>query len=316
MDALFFGDSEGSFFDFNSISKNRRIKYPMLPDRLASKLNNDKRVRIPPKQPGEIRILSADIALMSSKKNNNDASALFLNQMIPARSGRYSSNIVYCDSAEGLHTDDQALMIRRLYEEYSCDYIVLDCMGIGLGVYDALVRDIVDPDTGEIYSALSCCNDPTMAERCTTPGARKVIWSIKATPALNSECAVLLREGFRSGKIRLLENEYNGKEFLSDIKGYGSLNPPEQTALQMPYIHTTLLINELVKLQYEESGRNVKVYERSGMRKDRYSSLSYNYYVATQIEAKVSRRQDTSYDSKEVFVIKPPKTIKQRGGGR
>ena len=268
---MFFGDSEGSFFDFASIAKNRRIKYPMLPDRLAVKLGNDRRVRIPSKQPGEIRILSADIALMSSKKNNNDASALFINQMLPTKVGRYSSNIVYCDSAEGLHTDDQALMIRRLFEEYQCDYIVLDCAGIGLGVYDALVRDIVDPDTGEIYPAISCCNDPIMADRCTVPGARKVIWAIKATPAINSECAVLLREGFRSGKIRLLMTEYDGEQLLSDIRGYSGLNPPERLTLQMPYIHTTLLINELVKLQYEESNRNVRVFERGGMRKDRYS---------------------------------------------
>ena len=29
MEALWYGDEGGSFFDFNSISKNRRIQYPM-----------------------------------------------------------------------------------------------------------------------------------------------------------------------------------------------------------------------------------------------------------------------------------------------
>ena len=37
MEARFFGDEEGAFFDFNSISKTRRIQYPMLPDSLAKK---------------------------------------------------------------------------------------------------------------------------------------------------------------------------------------------------------------------------------------------------------------------------------------
>jgi hypothetical protein len=161
---------------------------------------------------------------MSSKKNNNDASAIFINQMLPTKSGRYINNIMYCDAAEGLHTEDQALMIRRLYDEFSCDYIVIDTIGVGLGVFDALVRDIVDPDTGEIYPALSCCNNQEMADRCTVKGAEKVIWAIKANTTLNSECAILLREGFRSGKVRLLITEYDGDEAMSSIKGYNSLS--------------------------------------------------------------------------------------------
>lgn len=310
MEALWFGDEDGSFFDFNSISKNRRIKYPMLPD-LYSSMIGSPRVRIQPKQPGEKRILSADIALMSSKKHNNDASAVFINQMLPTKAGRYTSNIIYGDAYEGLHTEDQALAIRRLYDEFQCDYIVLDCTGIGLGVYDSLVRDMTDPDTGEIYPALSCCNNQEMADRCTAKGAEKVIWAIKGNTALNSECAVLLREGFRSGKIRLLTTEYDAESALAEIKGYGSLSQSDQLRIMMPYTHTTLLINELVKLQHEESSGRVRVFERTGMRKDRYSSLSYNFYVATQLEGKLIKHKSDDLNT-DMFVIKAPKTIRGR----
>lgn len=306
MEAMWFGDEDGAFFDFDSISKNRRIKYAMLPDKLSGLLGNNQKVKILQKQNGEKRILSADVALMSSSKHNNDATAIFINQMLPSKGGRYTNNIVYSDSYEGLHTEDQALVIRRLYDEYLCDYIVLDCAGLGLGVYDALVRDIVDPDTGEVYPALSCCNDQEMAARCTTTGADKVIWSIKASPKLNSDCAVLLREGFRSGKIRLLMTEYDADVVMSEIKGYKSLSPSEKVKLQMPYVHTTLLINELVKLQHEESGGRVRVYERSGMRKDRYSSLSYNYYVALQLESKLGKQRSNNFES-NMFLYRPPK---------
>jgi hypothetical protein len=101
----------------------------MLPDKLSTKLSNSVPVRIPPKQNGEIRILSADIALMSSKKNHNDATAVFINQMMLTKARRYTSNIVYAASYEGMHTDDQALVIRKLFDEYQCDYIVLDSNG-------------------------------------------------------------------------------------------------------------------------------------------------------------------------------------------
>lgn len=306
MGAIFWGNGDGSFFDYNSIAKNRHIKYPMLPSVYSVKLGNSVLVKIPPKINGEVRILSADIGLMSSKKNKNDATAIFINQMLPTKAGRYTNNIVYCDSMEGLHTEDQALAIRKLFDEFACDYIVLDTNGVGLGVFDALARDINDPDTGELYPALSCCNDPTMAERCTSIGAEKVIWSIKATPALNSDCAVLLRDAFRTGRIRLLANEYDADAFLSEIKGYNGLNPVEKQALQLPYIHTTLLIAELVKLQHDESGGKVRVYEKAGMRKDRYSSLSYNFYVATLVEAKISKRINNSLSEKDAFIIKAP----------
>ena len=79
----------------------------------------------------------------------------------------------------------------------------------------------------------------------------------------------------------------------------------------MPYIHTTLLIDELVKLQHDESGGRVKIKERSGMRKDRYSSLSYNYYVATQLESKLGRRRENT-SSENFFMFKPPKIKHER----
>ena len=313
MDALFFGSEDGAFFDFNSISKNRRIKYPMLPDRIASKLSGASQIRIPTKQAGEIRLLSADIALMSSRKNNNDATAIFINQMIPTKANRYTNNIVYAETCEGLRTDDQALMIRRLYDEFQCDYLVLDCQGVGMGTFDCLAKDIVDPETGEIYPALSCCNDKTMADRCAVPNAEKVIWSIKASAQLNSDCALLLREGFRSGRIRLLESEFEADQLINELKGKKSLSTSDRVKIIDPYLQTTLLINELTKLQHDEASGRVKVYEKSGMRKDRYSSLAYNYYVANQIETKLRRKHNRNAETVRPFIIRAPQ-YNVRGG--
>ena len=84
-------------------------------------------------------------------------------------------NIVYTESFEGARTEDQALKIRKYFDEFLCDYLVLDAQGVGAGVYDALSRDITDPDTGEIYPALSCCNNAEMAARCVNPNAKKVV---------------------------------------------------------------------------------------------------------------------------------------------
>lgn len=312
-EALWYGNANGTFFDYNSISKNRRIKYPMLPNKVAAKIGGNTPIRIPPKQNGEKRILSADIALMSSKKNNNDATAIFINQLLPTKAGRYQSNIVYADAYEGLRTDDQALIIRKLFDEYECDYIVLDCAGLGLGVYDALARDISDLDGGEIYPALSCCNNSEMAARCTVANADKVIWAIKASSQFNSDCAYLLREAFRSGRIRLLTSDDDAEANLSEIRGYSSLSDAEKMQIKLPYIHTNLLITELINLQHEEANGRVRILEKTGMRKDRYSSLAYNYYVATQIEAKLSRRSGSMGGRGDMFIVRAPKQFNTKG---
>ena len=308
MGAMWYGSAEDAFFDFETISKNRRIAYPMLPDKLASLVGGSSLVRIPLKQNGEIRILSADIALMSSKKNKNDATAIFINQLKPTKAGRYSSNIVYAESCEGLRTDDQALIIRKLFDEFSCDYLVLDAQGLGLGCYDMLARDMSDPETGEIYPALSCCNNQEMAARCTVMGAKKVIWAIKASAQFNSDCAFILREGFSSGRIRLLlDGDMDNDALIKKLPKYKTLTEIEKEKLKMPYVNTTLLIDELTKLEHESVGGKVRIHERSGMRKDRYSSLAYNFYVATQLETKLERKYSANVKSSDMFIIRAPK---------
>lgn len=313
MNGEWWGDTEGSFFDFDNIAKNRTIQYPMLPDSIASKIQDNKKLRIQPKANGEIRILSVDLALMSSAHNHNDASAIFIDQCIPTKSGRYISNIIYTESSEGEHTVDQALRIRRLHEIYSTDYIVIDVRGVGLGVADALIRDIVDPDTGEIYPALSCYNNEDWANRCASRNAPKVLWVINASDRFNSDCAVLLREGFKSGKIRLPVDEYTGAENLEALKGYSTLDTRSKLQMQLPYIHTTLLIDELINLQHDESSGYVHITRKSGMRKDRYSSLSYCYYVACQLESKIKSRRNESFEpAGNGFYFRAPKSQIER----
>lgn len=312
MEAQFYGDSGNNFFTFESIAKNRHIKYPMLPDMISARLANN-RCKIPPKEKGELRLLSADIALMASSKHKNDASAIFINQLLPTKAARFSNNLVYTEAFEGARTEEQALRIRRLFDEYQCDYIILDVKGVGFGVFDALTNDLSDPDTGEIYPALSCYNNPEMAARCTNKDAEKRIWAINGSSKFNSECAFQLREAFRSGRVRLLITEYDAEKALGEMKGYSALPLHEKNQYILPYINTTLLVNELIKLKHDESGGLVKLTEEAGMRKDRYSSLAYNYWVACQLEKELRRRTASEDDVKDIFMYRAPKI---RGGVR
>jgi hypothetical protein len=199
------------------------------------------------------------------------------------------------ENHEGLNTDELGLIVRRLFWLYKCTDLVIDTNGIGLGVYDFIIRDVFDNETGQLYPALSCCNDKVMEERCKVKNAQKAIWSIKANAQFNNDMCILLRSGFQKGKINLLISEFEAEEILRDsIKGFTKLSISEQIKYKMPYIQTTLLINELINLEHEVKGVNIKVKEKSGMRKDRYSSLGYNYWVQCQLERNLAKPKQTT----------------------
>lgn len=297
MGCMPFGDDEGAFFTFDDISKRRKLQTAMYP---INVLNNSKVNKIPDLAPNERRILSVDIALMASKKTKNDASSIIINSAIPTNNANYISNIIYLENHEGLNTDELALIVRRLFSWYKCTDLVIDTNGQGLGVFDALIKDIVDSETGELYPALSCVNDKVMAERCKVDNAPEVIWSIKASASFNNEACILLRSAFQKGKINLLVSEFEAEEILKDkIKTYSKLPAYEQMQYKMPYIQTTLLVYELISLQHEIKGVNIKIVEKSGMRKDRYSSLAYNYWVQYELERKMLQKSSNKFDIRE-----------------
>lgn len=284
MESLFWGDTAGAFFSFDDVSSRRKLKMPIYPPSVMSA----KKHKVPELEENERRILSVDIALMASRKHKNDASALIVNRAIPTNNDKYTANIVYMENYEGLSTDELALVVRKMYKDYKCTDLVIDTSGAGIGVADCLMRDQVDPETGELYGAMTCCNDKDMAARCKVSNAPEVMWSIKASAAFNNEMCLKLRSGFKEKRINLLVSEIDAEEILRDkvkgISGYSKMTVDEQVKYKMPYVNTTLLVNELTKLEHEVKGTNIKIKEKSGMRKDRYSSLGYNYWVQCQLE--------------------------------
>lgn len=297
MKALWWSDTDGGLYSHEDVERNRVLPYVWYPPSVVPSMQ-DKHMRIPKKGAKEKRILSADLALMAStNKKDNDAASIFINSLTPISQTKCMSNIVYTENIEGMRADDLALMIRRRVEEYDCDYLVIDAKGLGLPIVDLLMKDMNDPQTGLIYGALDCCNNDEISARCAVRGAPKKIWAVMGSANFNSEAALGLREAFRQGAIRLLVSEYDCEDYLTKLSGYSKLSIGEKADLRLPYVHTTLLGNELINLEYEAKNGIIKVQEKSGMRKDRYSSLSYNIYVSKELERRMARGPRNGMDA-------------------
>ena len=291
MECLWFGDTDGSLFKFDELTARRRLRKAFPPLSFC----NDK-ITIPKLTSTGKRILSIDVALMqSTKKKKNDASAIFINDLIQVNDTAYQSNFVYGETFEGLKTDELGMIVMKYFYEYQCTDLVLDTNGIGLGVYDFITKDQICQENGKRYQAMTCINDKDMAERCKVRDANKVVWSVKANANFNNEICVLLRNGIQNGKINFLIPEQDADSSLKETyKGYFKMSPTEQAKLKMSYIQTTFAVYELIKLDHEVKNGNIRVKEVEGMRKDRYSSIAYSYWCACQLELKLKPKTQST----------------------
>jgi SPBc2 prophage-derived uncharacterized protein yonF len=290
MECKWFGGVKDGYFDLEEITLRRNIEMPLYPAHLCKKLGlNQLR-----KQTGEIRILSIDVALMGGKKN--DATALSVMQLVPDVDSKYVRNIVYMETIEGGHSNLQAIRIKQLFKDLDIDYIVIDANGNGMAVTDQLQQPQIDRKKNIVYPALNVFNREDMAIRCQDENAPSVIYAVKADNTFNSNVAIYLKDDIRTGKLNLLYDEYKGREVLSDTPKFFSLPVEEQVELIDAYLQTSLLIREMVELSYTNDKGLIKVFEKSGNRKDRYSSLAYANYYANELEIELRQNKADTID--------------------
>lgn len=310
-ECLWYGESEDAYFNYEELVYARKVQnafyLPTTTDNLPTK-----ELRLPIKQNGEIRIVVADIAVMGSKKRKNDATSITVMQLLPTKNDQYIRNILYLENFEGGHSETQAIRIRQIFEELNCDYMGIDAQGVGMGVVDELMKDLIDPDTGETYPAVTCKNNDEMVEhyKGSSSNPPKILYCIKGSAQFNSDCASLLKDNIKRGKLRLLITEQEADAYLNTLKGFKNLSPEKKTELMMPYIQTSLMINEIINLKYEVVGAKVKLSEKGNDRKDRYSSLAYANYIACELERDISKKQRESIRNTCDFFYRKPKIRK------
>ena len=300
----FYGSSADALFNFEILNSRRSLLEGLRNLDFYRATNTP----IPRKQINEKRVLSLDIALLASRKHKNDANCFVLSQNIAQNDTDYISNISYVETQEGLVTEELGLMTMRYFYQYDCDYLAIDANGVGQGVLDYIMADRYDPVYGCQYKAMTTINNDDLAVRCKVRDANKCVYAIKANAKMNNDMCLSLRSAFQNGYINLLINELDMEDkWTKQIKGYTKLSDDIKNKLKVPYYQTTFLIDELINLDHEVSNNLIKVKEKSGMRKDRYSSLEYNYYVVDQIRLQKKRHTSSQEDIKKYFTIRAPK---------
>lgn len=282
---MFYKLTEGSYISSNDFMNARRLIKSWYPPSdieyiEESKKEFKKRSYYLPRKDGELRVLSCDIAMLdSTKTKSNDASVYTILSCVP-KDERYIIDTIYQESHTGMSANNQALLIKRLFHDCECDYLVIDCLTIGISVLDALGEYTEDRDRDITYEPLKCFNNKELADRCGYKNAKPLIFGYRGTAESNSEMAVLLRTSLENKSLNFLVNEREAEEYLIKHRDYKKLSPQKQANLLMPYVNTTLMQNEVCALESEiVQGKYIKVKEVGRNTKDRYSSLAMGVYV-------------------------------------
>lgn len=292
-------ENQAALFSYKLLSQNQVNKHPFYPRTLIDFKFGKKNPYDIPKQKNEVRIISCDIAFVTNKNNDNsiftcmrglpEATTIHReNQETLTIDNGYRRVVSYMDSMQGGDIFKQALRIRRLYEDFNADYIVLDTRNGGIAILSSLSKVMYDEGRGKEYPPLACMNNEEYKAMTYVEGAKECIYAVNATQKLNSDIAQNFRRSLEAQRIDLPVTFEKAKEdILPNIKEYMEAEDGETLAFyESPYLETQALISETTSLVYERKEQTgiIVIHEQGNNRKDRYTSVSYGDMFFTQLE--------------------------------
>lgn len=305
MECLFFGESEKAYFKTEELKEIEKIPFPIYEKELQDKIKN--KALMDKKNPNEIRVLSCDIALLGGNANDNSIFTLICAKR-NSNGTRYKRYVKNIKAYQGVHPEQQALIIRRLFNDFDCDYIVLDMRGNGVSVYSYLCRKLFDNERKIEYLPFYSMNefdDPKLVHYHTEDEHEKKIYTISPSEESNHDMALDLKDKIINERIELLIAKEDTRDLYNNEAWFQKLSLEEKMDFMMPYIQSQLLQTEMVLLERIEHPKYIKLKELPGKRKDRYSSLAYgNYYISLLERDLNKKKRENKLDVNQLFLYK------------
>lgn len=273
------GSSDRSLVDFESLDDCRVLTKP-------EEKNSDK---------DAMYILSYDVARAEGLANAN--SALVVIKCIPRGDGTYSKHVVNIYSFEGTHFKEQAKFLKKKVNDFKASMLVVDVNGLGSGLVDFLVIEI---DSNPGYSVV---NDPRY-DAYKTPNSIPMVFALNSgsreTKASNIHN--YFTNMIENGGVKLLESE-------SQAKSKSKTKDPEKLSEELlPFVMTDILAEEVMNLEYKQSGNDTQVKQIStSIPKDKFSALEYGLYYVHLEEKRNRTKRSQDIDLTKLIRIRPPK---------
>ena len=267
--SIWSGSSNESWFNYDKLSKYRKIKNPE-----THFLNRPSST--------QFYILSVDVGRL----NDQTVVCVFRVNVVQ---GKYLATLVNLyvlgRTAETKPFSIQAADLKEIIQRFNPREVVIDTNGLGVGLGDEMVRQQVGKN-GELLPAYGFINDENYKK--TQPrDAICILYGIKANGPLNSQIHGNAYSRLTGGKVRFLIKEQEAKSALLSTKAGQKMSVEQRVQRLMPHEMTTKLFEEMANLRLKRAGASLDiVLEQINSRypKDKYSAFAYGLWRIKELE--------------------------------
>lgn len=253
------GCADNAFININKLMNCRTLSSPVLQN----------------KNENEEFYIGVDVARSQKTSNNQTFIAVIQVKRNKDKSAITSYNLVnLIHISNDSNFESQAVEIKRCKKRYNAKAVVVDANGVGIGLIDFLLKETIDPQTGESLGCFDTLNDNNIPENPEI--AEKILYSLKAQSCQN-EVVTTFMDVVDGGKFRMLISKKDSDFSDSD---YDDMENKVE-----PYLQTDCLFEEVANLKLKRLNNNNVTIEKvvSKLDKDRVSAVLYALYLINYV---------------------------------
>jgi len=271
---VWLGGSEESWFNFEKLSKYRKIKNP----EWKQKFRGDSNV---------FYLIATDVGRLSDQT----VACIF---RVNVRDNKFYSTLVNLfvigRQADTKSFDQQAIELKRLIRDYNPREVVIDTNGLGIGLGDQMIREQTD-EFGETYPAYGFFNNDDY-KKIQPKDAPQILYSLKANGQNNPKIHGNAYTRLNSGMVRFLISEQEARAALLNTKQGAKMPFEKRIKRLMPHELTTKLFDEMANLRLKKTGIDIAIEQiNSRFPKDKYSAFAYGQWRIKELEEAAYQKQ-------------------------
>ena len=275
--SLWSGSSEEAWFNFDKLTKYRKIKNPETSAKFRANSN-------------QFYLLSVDVGRL------NDQTVCCVFKVNVSGEGKYYATLVNLyvlgREAETKTFHRQVIDLKRIIKKFNPLEVVIDTNGLGIGFADEMIREQVD-EFGNVYEPLGFKNDEDFL-KVQPKDALCILYGLKANGPLNSKIHGNAYTRLNGGLVRFLIKEQEAKNALLSTKVGQKMTVKQRVQRLMPHEMTTKLFEEMANLRLRRTGVSLDiVLEQINPRypKDKYSAFAYGLWRIKELEEEQNKKR-------------------------
>lgn len=271
------GASEEAWFNFDKLTKYRKVKNPETHAIFRANSN-------------QFYLLSVDVGRL------NDQTVCCVFRVNVTNDGKYHATLVNLyvlgRQSQTKTFNQQAIELKKIIRAFNPREVVVDTNGLGIGFADELIREQVD-EFGNTYEPLGFHNDEEFT-KIQPKDAPRILYGLKANGPLNSKIHGNAYTRLNGGLVRFLIKDQEAKSALLATKVGQKMSVIQRVERLMPHEMTTKLFEEMANLRLKRTGASLDItLEQINPRypKDKYSAFAYGLWRIKEIEEEQSKRR-------------------------